>query len=500
MLGLILSNGIYTYFIAKQVEVVNEDKIFVLYGQLISFLESVTLNSMYLMANGTYTLDFEKEILNELALNVNIEDDIMNEKDTWIGCKRISRIFEDEYLETYNLNGVLLYKKLTLSDYVQDFKNIISISIEKRAKKSDWTRELNYMVNNGIILVANQLKIDYDEIDKCSNEWTADFNFTKAMLILTQLSVLVLYFSLVTYKAYKITYSTNLVWKKISESTFNAFYDIRNRCINRLTTYLETSEEEANLLYEHNRCQKNTFSVKFLQIWPYTWRILIFVLTSAAYFLSIFLVSSMEMEKIITEYNSLKDHIYHKNMLILETNFWTISSITGKVDENLVKLYFQQTLNLYSSADSEIMKTKYKKFYKESFDYLIDQYSESIKYGLISTNKLAVLDSYHIFSTKDTDYLDRYSILMNDLKKLNEALITEVTRNGKDVVNEEFEYSIIGFVLYGLFSFFMFLGVYYVFFERKIAHLVKMKELTGMFVLSSRDQIKKGSEKTASNN
>lgn len=491
MLGLIISNGIYTYFIAKQVAIINEDKILILYGQLISFLESVTVNSMYLMANGTHTLNFKQEILNALVENEDIEHKIMNEESRWTGCKMISRIFQDEYLKTYDSNGVLIEKELGLTDFIHNFKSIVLAFLKKKSENLDCTKEMKYMINNGIFHVSKQLKTDYQDIENCSNHWTADFNFTKDLLVLSQLSVLVLYFCLATYKAYKITHATNLVWKKISESTFNAFYDIRNRCINRLTTYLDTSEEEANLFFDYNRTQKNTFSVKFLQIWPYVWRVLIFILFSTAYFLSIFLVGSMKIENLITDYNALKQHLYHKNFLIIETNFWTISSITGKIDESLVKLYFHQTVNLYSSIDSDILNIKYKKFYFEDYKYLIDRYNEDIKYGLVHTSKLGVLDSYYIFSTKDSQHLDEYSILMNNLKMLNEVIINDVNANGKDVINQEFEFSIMAFVIYGFISISLFLGVYYVFFERKIAHLVKMKELTKMFVSNNKDQLKK---------
>lgn len=487
MLILIASNGIFTYFIDEQVKIVNNDRILTLYGELISFLEYVSVNSMYLKADGSYGTDFKQEILNSLAGNLNIEDDIMDEESMWKGCGRISRIFNEKYLDVYELDGEFVAKQLTLHDFIQNFKTVASDFIKKLENGEDNVAELNYMVNNAMIYINKQLKADYQDIETCLNDWKSDFNFTKDMLVILQLTILYLYFILICYKAYKVIHATNLVWKKISETTFIAFYDIRNRCINRLTTYLEVSEEEANLFYEYNRVQKNTFSVKFLQVWPYIWRILIFILSSTLYFVLISLVGSMRIEELITDYNSIKDILYQKNFFMLETNFWTVASTSNLIDENIVKFYFDQTIDSYSKVDSHMLEDRYKKFYSSDYDFLIDKYSTNITYGLVNTNKATLLDSFYITSTKDTGYMDKYSRLMNELKSLNEVIISDVSRTGKSIINLEFQYTIMFIVLYGVFCIVLFLGVYLVFFERKINHLRHMKELTKMFVLNLKD-------------
>lgn len=484
---LIASNGIFTFFIDEQVNIANNDQILTLYGELISFLEYVSVNSMYLETGNDYGTDFKQEIVNSLSQNLNIEDDIMNEENMWKSCGRISRIFNEQYLSVYDLDGNLNDKELTLHDFIQDYKKVASNFIKKLEEGEDAKSELRYMVNNAMIYANKQLKADYKDIETCLNDWKLDFNFTKDILVILQLTILYLYFLLICYKVYKVTLATNLVWKKISETTFIAFYDIRNRCINRLTTYLDVSEEEANLFYEHNRAQKNTFSVKFLQIWPYIWRILIFIISSTLYFILISLVGSMRIENLITDFNSIKDILYQKNFFMLETHFWTVSSTSSILDEKIVEFYFDQTIDSFSKIDSQMLEDKYKKFYSGDYDFLIDKYSANITYGLINTNKATLLDSFYIVNTKNAGYLGKYSKLMNELKSLNEVIIKDVSRTGKDIINLEFKYTIMFIVLYGAFCIVLFLAVYYVFFERKIGHLRHMKELTKMFVLNLKD-------------
>jgi hypothetical protein len=491
MVVLITSNGIYIYFIAKQVENVNNDKIFLVFGDLICFIEGIAVSSTYLHLNLPVSTDFHLKMEKDLKKYQRIEDTIADEENNWGSCPGSSRIFNEKYLKIYDGGGVLS-KKMNLHDFVLEYRKVTERFLNKTRMNEEYQDEYSYIVNNGIIGVPPYLKVDFDSLVSCSKIWIESFKKIKQILLTFQISLTFTCFFMIIYKVYQVVQLTNRVWNRVSDSTFTAFYDIRNKCIHRLTSCLETSEEEASLFYEFNRVKKNIFEVKIVQILPYFWRISIFMFLSGVYFLLVCYVQSVNIETLITNNRLVKHGLFHKSELILEIDFWTISSFVPEIDKTLKQKYFEEAVQSNEKIDKIILNPEFKKFFKsEGLDFLYKHYDSNVSHGLLTNSRAALFDSFYIFHDNNDSFLDYYSKEMQNLFELNSEIIKLSDNNGKDLVNNECWLQVVSIVLVSIFCFFLYICLYYPFLNDRTAQLMKMKDLSRMFVSNSKDEQKK---------
>lgn len=462
-----------------------------LYGDLLCFLETVAMYTNYIVLDLPISIYYQNELQRFLSENEKVEDFTIDGEKGWGDCPEASHIFNQKYLKIYSLDGYFS-KMVTLHDFVLEYRTIATNFLNKTKNKEKYWEEYYYVVNNGMITAPIFLKNDYDSLIYCSKLWVGSFSQIKQILLILQISLTLVCFCLIMFKVYHVTKITNIVWNKISESTFATFYDIRNKCIHRLTTFLDTTDEEASLLYEYNRVRKNIFEVKFSQLWPYIWRILIFVILSNLYFIFVCFIQSAAVENLIVENNLIKDALYHKSELIIEANFWTVSSFIPQLDSNLKSQYFNETISTNSIADKRLFKKAYSKFFEsKGLDMLYKHYDSNITHGLLTDSRAALIDACFIFLNKSQNDLNSFSNKMSDLYDLSKDIILLSNTNGKDIINRDYGFQIFSIVICSIFGLLLYLLLYYPFFNSKSFQLVKMKDLSRMFVLNLKEEIPK---------
>ncbi|OMJ95147.1 hypothetical protein SteCoe_1518 [Stentor coeruleus] len=485
VLMLIASTFISTYFISEQIDFIKNDKLLLYHGNLINFILEVSVYINYNSLNLPLSIDYKEKLKNSLIQNDQIENMIFGERNAWKGCKKASSFFVDDTLEIFTQNKDTYHNKMNLLDFIKNYKKNVRDYLNNTENGLDATSQIQFLLVNGIIEVYNQLSLDFASIENCANHWVKDFDRLKNIILIVQISVVFGYLFLKIYKVYKIVKTTNLVWTKISENTFNAFYEIRNKCIHRLTTYLDTSEEEASLFLEYNRVNKSEFLVKFSQIWSYIWRKMAFLVVSILYFFLISLVLDTHLENLIQEHNLLKEVLFEKSFIIHQANFWTISSFTHLIVPDLETESFQDVIRRYENKKIDILNEKFNCFLigKAGDYYYANSYESNIPHGLIKTTELAIIDSMYLFDTKDFGVVDVYSNRMDNLKNLTSEIILLVDQNGKDAIKKDFEYIISAVICYCLFCGFFYFTFYLPFLKIRIKHLRKMEALVKMFML-----------------
>lgn len=464
---------------------IRNDKLLLYHGNLINFILEVSVFINYNSLNFTLSIDYKEKLKDSLVQYEDIEDLIFGEKETWKSCKKVNSFFVEDTLEIYTKNKDTYQNKMNLLDFIKKYKKNIRDYLNNTEHGLDATSQVEFLLINGIIDVYNQLTLDFTSIENCSNLWVRDFDRLKNLILIVQISIVFGYLFLKIYKVYKIVKTTNLVWTKISENTFHAFYEIRNKCIHRLTTYLDTTEEEANLFLEYNRVEKSEFLVKFSQIWTYVWRKLFFLVISILYFLIISLVLNTHLENYIKTHNILKEVLFEKSFIIHQANFWTISSLTHLIMPDLETESFQNVIEKYESTRINILNEEFNSFLtgKAGDYYYADSYESNIPHGLIKTTELAMLDSMYLFDTKDEMIIDVYSSRMDNLKNLTSEIILLADKNGKDAIAKDFDYIIAAIILYCLFCAIIYFAFYLPFLRNRIKHLKKMEALVKMFML-----------------
>ena len=481
MLISVCSNAIYIYFIDEQVKIAKNDKLVDYYGTLIAFFFNTADCVNYILLPFKVDMDFLTKMEAGLDEVLDIEDKIIGEKKEWEKCGRISRIFSSDYLRVYSEYEYL--SKTNLRNFILKFKEKASSFILKQKSNLDSSEEAKFILENSAIGIVEQLEIDFEEIKICANGWLDDFKTIKNILLIIQIIIVFLYFLLMVYESYKIAKINNFVWNKISESTYHSFYDIRNKCIHRLTSLLDTPEEEAFLLNDCNRVKINTFPVRINQMWQYLWRIGIFVLISSIYFITLSMVAGSSIEKSISTYNDLKYFLYQKEFLTQKTEFYTISSYANYFDKNLIKQHFEKVMDTYTKIDSELVKKKYKNCYKgNTFDYLFKYYNESISFGMINHDRSAKIDSYYLYSANYSEGINLYSTKISQLRYLNLKILDMTSNTAKTEINASFNNITTGIIIFSIFYVLIYLFFYRPYFNHKINQMKKMKKLCRIFV------------------
>lgn len=496
MLISVCSNAIYIYFIDEQVQMAKNDKLVDYYGVLIGFLLNTADCVNYILLPYKFDIDFLAKMETELNDVVDIEDNIIEEEKNWQKCGKISGIFSDDYLRVYSEYDNI--SKMNLHDFIIKFKEKTSSFILKQKSNLDSSEEAKFILENSAIRIVDQLEIDFEEIKICANGWLEDFKTLKNILLIIQIIVVFLYFLLMVYESYRIAKINNFVWNKISESTYHSFYDIRNKCIHRLTSLLDTPEEEAFLLNDCNRVKINNFPVRIRQMWQYLWRIGIFVLISSIYFIILSMVAGASIEKLISTHNDMKFYMYQKEFLTQKTEFYTISSYVNYFDKNFIKQNFEEIMSTYTEIDSELVDKKYENNYKgNTFDYLFKYYNESISFGLLNNDRSAKFDSYYLYSGNFSEGINLYSTKISQLRYLNLKIIDLTTKTAKTEIDSAFNNITTGIIIFSIFYVFIYIFFYWPYFNHKMNQMKKMKKLCRIFV--SVDQTSQTHDKVVKN-
>jgi hypothetical protein len=414
----------------------------------------------------------------------DLDDKIKSEKGTWSQCHRISRIFSKDYLKVLSSDRPDPIK-MNLQNFFLKFKENTDSFIRKAEKKVNNDYEMQFILNNSVVFIVDQLEKDLDDIRLCGNQWLGEFRKMKEILLAIQIIVVFSYFFLMVYESYKITEINNFVWNKISESTYHSFYDIRNKCIHRLTSLLDTNEEEANLLFDCNRVKINQFPVKFRQMWMYLWRIGIFVLISALYFVVLAVVVGTDIETAISRHNDLKILLYQKVFLTQKTEFFTISPYFNYFPKDFTDERFFKLMDQYYGIDHQLMSEKYlDSFHQNTDDYLLKYYNRSITHGLLNHDKIVRLDSFYLYSTNYSSGINSYSIRVNELYNLNLKIIDLINKSSKDLINSKYKTIITGIIVFSLFYILIYGFFYWPYFNKKMNQMRKMKKLCPIFMSS----------------
>jgi hypothetical protein len=454
--------------------------------EAISFMQTICVYVNYISVGQNLTIDYKLELAQLLTNFSNIEDYLYSEIGPSLEqCSVINDLFNNKEIPIDSL-GSFAYKNTdNLYDFIEKYRQ----NAESLLNKTDWSAtansELFYVLQNGMFRVYRQLSTDLVKINDCITNWIVSFTSIHTIILIVQLSVLALYLLIQAFQVCTVIKIQNSQWTKLSKHTFEFFYEIRDKCVNRLTNFLNTSEEEISLLFDYTKGSPYEFTRSFSQVWAYIWSALLFGLLTLCYLLVFYFAIDSKLNEIAIQSNELKLVLFERNSLILQTNFWTISQMTQLVDNGLNEEYLNKTIEDYIKTRYRIRESKYKQFiYGSAYDYIYNSYpfNEYSRTGLYNYNEAAIIDSYYLANTKEITDLDKYSSMMKGLFDLNNKTIQLVIDNSQVVIYSRYINCMIAVVVYSVFSLVLFLSFYLPFLSKRSSHIWKMAKLAKLFI------------------
>jgi hypothetical protein len=347
--------------------------------------------------------------------------------------------------------------------------------------------QTKFLLQNGMVEGYKELLYYYDYIKACQTNALDQMNNLKYIFLIIQLSLVIGYLVLKIFIVVDITKKNNLAWTILSENTYGSFYQIRDKCVSRLINQLDTGEEEAFIFNEYNRVQINKFHVVFSQVWSYLWRKLLYLSVTIVYFVVICEYLYPDIEKTIENHSLVVQVLYKRSYTLNTLNFWTISSINPTIDSDLVPVYFSNIVGQYLQTRDAIKDPRFKGILIGNlYQYLYNEYTgTNTAEGLYKETELVLLDSYYLFSTRDSQILNSYSNRTSALQDLTKVIISLADQQSRSLIEDQSTYLVLGIVFYCFFC----VGVYFLFYlpflNNRIRHIEKLQEIADMFMFKS---------------
>lgn len=315
----------------------------------------------------------------------------------------------------------------------------MQLFITKYNNKTSTYTEGNVLVRNGIIHLYRQGIVDMSQIDKCHDEVVTGFKATQRYIMILQLSILLSLFLLQSWQISFFIKGSNFFWNKISQHTYDSFFNIKVKCCDRLTHYLQAQEEEIQGLYELNRINKNEFTVTFSQVCGYCWRFsILFVLTGM--YLGFFYSFFLDDVKVISEEKiQLINSVYYRKFSLERIENYSVLNIAYYgyfvkfIEETILEYDKEKKHALHNSFGGLVTGGLY--------DYFYDNQGTDgvLKYGLNSAGNWIVMESYNIRQKYDYVAFKAYFDGTNATLTLFDTVIKEVIKKGNSKVDSVYQ-------------------------------------------------------------
>lgn len=463
--------------IAKEVEV----DLIKVYGNFSEFVQEASVKIAYHNLNSTLiTDDIKTELIEFLKTNFDIENilrkELIKHKSCWIS----NHLLTDTPLKIYFTgNNSQIHKS-----NVYDFIKVIKSSIEAYIENPHDMENFEFFINTTILLALPQIeKFFYDIID-CSNSEVDTLNTINYIILIIQVSLLIASFILKFSEVLKIIQNFNKIWNTIGENVHKYFYQLRDKCINRLTDNLSIKEDEIFHLYDYTAVGKPCFSLNFTQLIGQIWIVILFVIVSLVYFFIVSQISYINIGEQVKNVNCFNHLLYKQKSYIYQADFWTIFGLSNQIFKDTQKEFIAQIWEKYNENTQAIESKSFSSSVaNEIYNSLFKSNDENTaKYGVVHEAEAAFYDSLHMFETQNFIEIAKYRNKMQDVRIILELDIQKTFIHGKAINREEINKVIVLSALYTVFAFSMFFMVYLPFLIRQQNYFKHLEILAKIFV------------------
>ena len=325
----------------------------------------------------------------------------------------------------------------------------------KHNNKTSTSTESRIIISNGLDVLYKQGIKELRNLDRCHKTVIRDYEKNEKYILITQLSLLFTFLALLSWQISLFIKGTNIVWNKISQNAYSSFFNIKNKCCERLTIYLQAQEEDVQSFYDLSRQNNNEFSISRSQIGGYCSRFSILFLLTGLYLIvynAVFLEDinflSNEKDEIINSLFLRKFHLERiENFLLIRraNPEYTQTMIEKSVDE----YYIEENKALLNNFGG-IIKGK-------CYDYLFDNNDGEgfLRYGMNNAANLLVLDSYELIDRADEQTWVEFYAKGVKTYALFDLVLDEVVLAANSRIDELYLKSVLGlfFISYLVFCY-----------------------------------------------
>lgn len=473
----IITNAITSYFIARDIKT----DIIEIYGQFSDFVQDSSVKMAYLNLNSTViNADLKAELTEFLSNSLGVEEALREKLLSYKSCHISKHLLDEGALDVYYTSNNTEIQHKNAYDFIKDIKLALNLYIENPKNQEN----IDFLLNTTMIIALPKIEKYLYDIIGCSNTSVDALNTINYVIVVVQVSLLIASFLLKFSEVIKILQNFNRIWTTIGENVHKYYYQIRDRCINRLTENLNIKEEEIFHLYDLTAVKIPKFSITPKQIFGQMWIVILFIAVSFVYFLVVSQISYIKIGENIKNANNFNYLLYKHKGYLSQIDFWTVAGLSnytskGIQKEKLLKLWEKFSKNVKAieneSCFIHVDNGIYDSLYKKNSQNLI-------KNGAIHESEVAYYDSFYISENNDLLEIDMYRRKMQDLRSVVETNIEDTYAYGKKIAMDEIRQIIVWSVLYTVFAFSMFFFVYLPFLNRQRVYFKHIEILAKIFV------------------